>query len=63
MLGRMAGAMNSAVAAGFLVAYLGGGFVVEVTSPRTAFAIATVGTLGALLVARPVWRAPVTAAT
>jgi MFS family permease len=63
MLGRMAGAMNSAVAVGFLVAYLGGGFVVEVTSPRTAFAIATVGTIGALLVARPVWRAPVTAAT
>jgi MFS family permease len=63
MLGRMAGALNSAVAVGFLVAYLGGGALVEVTSPRTAFALAAIGTLGAVLVARPVWRAPVTAAT
>jgi MFS family permease len=63
MLGRMAGAMNSAVAVGFVFAYLGGGALVEATSPRMAFAVATIGTVGALLVARPVWRAPVTAAT
>jgi MFS family permease len=63
MLGRLAGAFNSAVAVGFLFAYLGGGALVEATSPRTAFAVATVGTLGAIAVARPVWRAPVTAST
>jgi hypothetical protein len=63
MLGRMSGALNSAVAVGFLFAYLGGGALVEATSPRFAFAVATLGTLGAVAVARPVWRAPVTAAT
>jgi MFS family permease len=63
MLGRMSGALNSAVAVGFLFAYLGGGALVEATSPRTAFAVATLGTLGAIVVARPVWRAPVTAST
>ena len=63
MLGRMAGAFNSAVAVGFLFAYLGGGALVELTSPRTAFALAAAGTLGAIAVARPVWRVPVTAAT
>jgi MFS family permease len=63
MLGRMSGALNSAVAVGFLFAYLGGGALVEATSPRMAFAVATLGTLGAVAVARPVWRAPVTAAT
>ena len=56
-------ALNSAVAVGFLFAYLGGGALVEATSPRTAFAVATLGTLGAIAVARPVWRAPVTAST
>jgi MFS family permease len=55
MLGRMSGALNSAVAVGFLVAYLGGGTLVELTSPRTAFLIAAVGTLGAVWAARPVW--------
>jgi MFS family permease len=63
MLGRMAGAMNSAVAVGFLVAYLGGGALVEATSPRIAFLVAAIGTLGAVVVARPVWRAPVIAST
>jgi MFS family permease len=56
MLGRMSGALNSAVAVGFLVAYLGGGALVEATSPRTAFLIAAVGTAVATLVIRPVWR-------
>lgn len=55
MLGRISGAMNSAVAVGFLVAYLGGGTLVELTSPRTAFMIAAVGTLGAVWAARPIW--------
>jgi MFS family permease len=55
MLGRMSGAINSAVAVGFLVAYLGGGTLVELTSPRTAFLIAAVGTLSAVAVSRPVW--------
>jgi predicted MFS family arabinose efflux permease len=63
MLGRMSGALNSAVAVGFLFSYLGGGALVEATSPRTAFLVAAIGTLGAVLVARPVWRAPVTAST
>jgi MFS family permease len=59
MLGRMSGAVNSAVAVGFLIAYLGGGALVDATSPRTAFMVAAIGTLGALFVARPVWqRAP-----
>jgi MFS family permease len=63
MLGRMAGAANSAIAVGFLVAYLGGGALVELTSPRIAFLVAAIGTLGALVAARPVWRAPVTPST
>jgi MFS family permease len=63
MLGRMSGALNSAVAVGFLCAYLGGGALVEATSPRTAFVVATIGTLGAVWVARPVWNSPVTAST
>jgi MFS family permease len=57
MLGRMSGALNSAVAVGFLVAYLGGGTLVELTSPRTTFLIAAVGTLGAVAVSKPVWAA------
>jgi hypothetical protein len=59
----MSGALNSAVAVGFLFAYLGGGALVEATSPRIAFLIAAIGSLGAIVVARPVWRAPVTAST
>jgi MFS family permease len=55
MLGRMSGALNSAVAVGFLIAYLGGGTLVELTSPRTAFLVAAIGTLGAVAVAKPVW--------
>jgi predicted MFS family arabinose efflux permease len=55
MLGRMSGAINSAVAIGFLVAYLGGGTLVQLTSPRTAFLIAAVGTLSAVAVSKPVW--------
>ena len=60
MLGRMSGAVNSAVAVGFLAAYLGGGTLVELTSPRTAFLVAAVGTLGAVAVAKPVWATPST---
>jgi MFS family permease len=60
MLGRMSGAVNSAVAVGFLVAYLGGGALVELTSPRTAFLVAAVGTLTAVAVAKPVWSMPST---
>jgi MFS family permease len=56
MLGRMAGAVNSGVAVGFLVAYLGGGALVDVTSPRVAFLVAAAGTLLAIVVSRPVWR-------
>lgn len=56
MLGRMSGAVNSGVAVGFLVAYLGGGALVDATSPRTAFLGAGVGTAMALIVLRPVWR-------
>jgi MFS family permease len=63
MLGRMSGAFNSAIAVGFLVAYLGGGALVDATSPRTAFALAAVGTTGAIFVARPVWSAAATAST
>jgi MFS family permease len=57
MLGRMSGAFSSAIAVGFLFAYLGGGALVDATSPRTAFAVAAAGTVGAIFVARPVWRA------
>jgi MFS family permease len=60
MLGRMSGAVNSAVAVGFLVAYIGGGALVELTSPRTALLIAAVGTLGAVAVSKPVWATPST---
>jgi MFS family permease len=60
MLGRMSGAVNSAVAVGFLVAYLGGGTLVELTSPRAAFLVAAIGTLGAVAVAKPVWATPST---
>jgi MFS family permease len=63
MLGRMSGALNSAVAVGFLFAYLGGGALVQATSPRTAFLIAAAGTLLAIPVARPVWRSAPTAST
>jgi MFS family permease len=58
MLGRMSGAINSAVAVGFLVAYIGGGALVELTSPRTAFLVAAVGSLAAIAVVAPVWRSP-----
>jgi hypothetical protein len=64
MLGRMAGAMNAAVAVGFLVAYIGGGALVQATSPRTAFLIAAAGTMGAVFVIRPIWSSvPATAST
>jgi MFS family permease len=56
MLGRISGASNSAVAVGFLFAYLGGGAIIDATSPRTALVIAGIGTLAALLVLMPVWR-------
>lgn len=56
MLGRLSGAINSAVAVGFLVAYLGGGALVDATSPRTAFWVAAVGTFAAVFVLTPVWR-------
>ena len=61
MLGRMSGAANSGVAVGFLVAYLGGGALVDATSPRTAFLVAAAGSLLAIVVARPVWRSVPTA--
>ena len=63
MLGRMSGAVNSAVAFGFLVAYLGGGVLVDATSPRIAFAVAAAGTVAAIFVASPVWRGSATAST
>ena len=63
MLGRMAGALNSGVAVGFLVAYLGGGALVDLTSPRVAFLVAAVGSLLAIAVARPVWRSVATPST
>jgi MFS family permease len=63
MLGRMAGAVNSGVAVGFLVAYLGGGALVDATSPRAAFLVAAAGTLLAIVVARPVWRSAPTPST
>jgi MFS family permease len=63
MLGRMAGASNSGVAVGFLVAYLGGGALVDATSPRTAFLVAAVGTLVALVVAKPIWQSVPRAST
>jgi MFS family permease len=63
MLGRMAGAVNSGVAVGFLVAYLGGGVLVDATSPRVAFLVAAAGTLLAIVVSRPVWRLAPTSST
>jgi MFS family permease len=63
MLGRMSGAGNSGVAVGFLVAYLGGGALVDATSPRTAFLVAAAGSLLAIVVARPVWRSVPTPST
>ena len=63
MLGRMAGAMNSAVAVGFLIAYIGGAALVEATSPRIAFFLAALGSMLAVLVIRPIWRSVPTAST
>jgi MFS family permease len=63
MLGRMSGALNSGVAVGFLVAYLGGGALVDATSPRTAFLVAAAGSLLAIVVAKPVWRSVPTPST
>jgi MFS family permease len=56
MLGRMSGAINSSVAVGFLIAYLGGGALVDALGPRTAFVIAGVGTALSIGVLRPLWR-------
>ncbi len=56
MLGRIMGSSQVATSLGFLVAYLGGGALVDATSPRTAFVIAGVGTLTALLALGPVVR-------
>lgn len=56
MLGRMSGAINSCVAVGFLIAYLGGGALVDAVGPRTAFVIAGVGTAMSIWVLRPLWR-------
>jgi MFS family permease len=54
--GRLTGASQASVGVGFLVAYLGGGAVVDATSPRTAFVIAGIGATLATLVLRPVLR-------
>jgi MFS family permease len=54
MLGRMSGASQMGVAIGFLLAYLGGGALVEATSPRTTFLIAGAGSLLAVAVLMPV---------
>jgi MFS family permease len=54
MVGRMSGALQTCVAIGFLIAYLGGGALTEATSPRTAFVVAGTGSLLALAVLRPV---------
>jgi predicted MFS family arabinose efflux permease len=54
MVGRMSGALQTCVAIGFLVAYLGGGALVAATSPRTTFLVAGTGSLLALVVLRPV---------
>lgn len=56
MLGRMSGAMNSAIAVGFLAAYLGGGAFIDATSPRIAFVVAGIGTLLGIPLLRPLWR-------
>ena len=55
MLGRMSGAVNSAIAVGFLGAYLGGGALIDAVGPRTAFVIAGVGTALSIAVLRPLW--------
>jgi hypothetical protein len=57
MLGRISGAGAAGNSVGFLVAYLGGGALVDATSPRTAFVIAAAGTLSALLAIAPMARA------
>jgi hypothetical protein len=54
MVGRMSGALQTCVAIGFLIAYLGGGALVEATSPRTTFVVAGMGSLLALVVLRPI---------
>jgi hypothetical protein len=54
MLGRIAGASQTCVAIGFLAAYLGGGALVDATSPRAALVVGGVGTLSALAALRPV---------
>jgi MFS family permease len=54
MVGRISGALQMGVASGFLVAYLGGGALIDATSPRTAFLVAGGGSALALLVLRPV---------
>jgi predicted MFS family arabinose efflux permease len=61
MLGRMAGASQMGVAIGFLLAYLGGGALVEATSPRTTFLIAGAGSLLAVAMLIPLLLAPRTA--
>jgi MFS family permease len=57
MLGRISGAGAAGNSIGFLVAYLGGGALVDATSPRTAFVIAAAGTLTALMAIAPMARA------
>jgi MFS family permease len=58
MLGRVSGASNAVVGLGFLFAYVGGGAVVEATSPRAAFVIAGIGSLLAIAVLLPLLRDP-----
>jgi len=62
MLGRISGASAAGTSIGFLVAYLGGGALVDATSPRTAFLVAAAGTLTALLAVAPMARTRVPAA-
>jgi MFS family permease len=52
--GRLSGASQTSVGVGFLIAYLGGGAVVEATSPRTALIVAGIGATLATFVLRPV---------
>ena len=56
MIGRVMGLSQVGVSAGFLVAYIGGGALVDATSPRTAFLIAAAGTTLALVALIPVVR-------
>ena len=58
MLGRVSGASNAVVGLGFLIAYVGGGAVVEATSPRATFVIAGIGSLLAIAVLLPLLRNP-----